>query len=210
MTLLHVRWNGEQSIGVCHHTNYTTSAFNLHCHPVSDNELATAQRHTNNRGGSCDFPPARGRHYVTSTCNYSTVLWSHHITSALWSTSRPRHQSPRLAYLFPACDSWFHITPVRPRALIWWFRSRISVTHWIRAQGRSEIVRGLSPDDRPLWKYVRLSGRWVLGNERTSCLDVLVETETWNRHLPHPKFKKLEFSEIWKVIVRSPSDSILN
>lgn len=128
-------------------------------------------------------------HYVTSTCNYSTVLWSHHITSALWSTSRPRHQSPRLAYLFPACDSWFHITPVRPRALIWWFRSRISVTHWIHAQGRSEIVWGLSPDDRPWWKYVRLNGRWVLGNERTSFLDVLVETETWidTYHIPNSK-----------------------
>lgn len=76
---------------------------------------------------------------------------------------------------------------VRPRALIWWFRSRISVTHWIRAQGRSEIVRG--PRGGSMYVSVE-DGCWeTSGRVWRTRLDVLVETETWidTYHIPNSK-----------------------
>lgn len=104
----------------------------------------------------------------------------------MWSTSRPRHQSPRLAYLFPACDSWFHITPVPSvvPALIWWFRSRISVTHWIHARDRRKILRGFLLTGRGRSMYGSVKDGWATSGRRVwTCWYRYVNSNTNHVHI---------------------------
>lgn len=156
-SILHVWWKGSIPLVsvIIKNTSRTSprqpsSFVTLLGRPVSDND---SQHHGVTRTIETGVAISPGSlHYVTSTCNYSNVLVScGHITSTMWSTSRPRHQSPRLAYLFPACDSWFHITPVpsrpvrRPRSYL-----MVPFSHFCNAlntrTGQAQDCSGLSPD----------------------------------------------------------------
>lgn len=62
-SILHVGWKGSNPLVSVNIKNTSrtsprqpSSFVTLLCRPVSDNELPTPRRHTNNRDGSRDFP----------------------------------------------------------------------------------------------------------------------------------------------------------